>query len=193
MRYQLRYIRAQRTRSSPGAKHDDSPPEWARTNLLIPCGAPPLRSDAARSPETTARANLRRRSPLGTGPVAQWKSARFTRGRSLVRSQPGPHHIDAGHSLFLSDSPGGVPATCQMIQQTSGIGACPARKCARRLRHDPARYARHTTRAPHATVGNRRACGVSPQSTEGSRENPMSAAQRNPRLRRRRRPMSPPF
>ena len=27
MRYQLRYIRAQRTRSSPGAKHDDSPLE----------------------------------------------------------------------------------------------------------------------------------------------------------------------
>jgi hypothetical protein len=24
------------------------------------------------------------------GPVAQWKSVRFTRGRSLVRSQPGP-------------------------------------------------------------------------------------------------------
>ena len=33
MRYQLRYIRAQRTRSSPGAKHDDSPPESARTNF----------------------------------------------------------------------------------------------------------------------------------------------------------------
>ena len=24
------------------------------------------------------------------GPVAQWESVRFTRGRSLVRSQPGP-------------------------------------------------------------------------------------------------------
>ena len=34
MRYQLRYIRAQRTRSSPGAKHDDSPPERACTNFL---------------------------------------------------------------------------------------------------------------------------------------------------------------
>jgi hypothetical protein len=33
MRYQLRYIRAQRTRSSPGAKHDDSPPERNRTNF----------------------------------------------------------------------------------------------------------------------------------------------------------------
>jgi hypothetical protein len=28
--------------------------------------------------------------PLGAGPVAQWESVRFTRGRSLVRSQPGP-------------------------------------------------------------------------------------------------------
>lgn len=27
---------------------------------------------------------------LGAGPVAQWESVRFTRGRSLVRSQPGP-------------------------------------------------------------------------------------------------------
>ena len=35
MRYQLRYIRAQRARSSPGAKDDDSPPERAHTNLLV--------------------------------------------------------------------------------------------------------------------------------------------------------------
>ncbi len=34
MRYQLRYIRAQRTRSSPGAKDDDSPIKQAHTNLL---------------------------------------------------------------------------------------------------------------------------------------------------------------
>ena len=40
MRYQLRYIRAQRTRSSPGAKHDDSPRERDRTNFLVPIGAP---------------------------------------------------------------------------------------------------------------------------------------------------------
>ena len=40
MRYQLRYIRAQRTRSSPGAKHDDSPPERDRTNFFVPIGAP---------------------------------------------------------------------------------------------------------------------------------------------------------
>src|SRR5271163_3846933 len=35
MRYQLRYIRAQRTRSSPGAKDDDSPIKRAHTNLLV--------------------------------------------------------------------------------------------------------------------------------------------------------------
>jgi hypothetical protein len=42
MRYQLRYIRAQRTRSSPGAKHDDSPPERDRTNFSAPTVASPL-------------------------------------------------------------------------------------------------------------------------------------------------------
>ena len=36
MRYQLRYIRTQRTRSSPAAKHDDSPVSRDRTNLLVP-------------------------------------------------------------------------------------------------------------------------------------------------------------
>src|SRR6201986_5228178 len=35
MRYQLRYIRAPRTRSSSGAKHDDSPRERAHTNFLV--------------------------------------------------------------------------------------------------------------------------------------------------------------
>lgn len=35
MRYQLRYVRAQRARSSPGAKHDDSPRERAHTNLQV--------------------------------------------------------------------------------------------------------------------------------------------------------------
>jgi hypothetical protein len=90
MRYQLRYIRAQRTRSSPGAKHDDSPIERACTTSSVTSGVPLSDAHAARSAETPARANLRRRSPLGAGPVAQWESVRFTRGRSLVRSQPGP-------------------------------------------------------------------------------------------------------
>ena len=36
--------------------------------------------------------DLGKSPPLGVpaGPVAQWESVRFTRGRSLVRSQPGP-------------------------------------------------------------------------------------------------------
>jgi hypothetical protein len=36
MRYQLRYIRTPRARSSPVAKHDDSPPEPGYTNPLDP-------------------------------------------------------------------------------------------------------------------------------------------------------------
>ena len=96
MRYQLRYIRAPRTRSSPGAKDDDSPQKRAHTNLLVWTV-----SRLARDPGDAwggifdARFVLPFdvvRSPLGAGPVAQWESVRFTRGRSLVRSQPGPHN-----------------------------------------------------------------------------------------------------
>src|SRR6202012_4480935 len=47
MRYQLRYIRAQRTRSSPGAKHDDSPNERARTNFSAHSRAPLSAAHAA--------------------------------------------------------------------------------------------------------------------------------------------------
>src|SRR5271156_3143472 len=105
MRYQLRYIRAQRTRSSPGAKHDDSPLERARTNLLVPSGESLSAADAACSAETAARANLRPRPPLGAGPVAQWESVRFTRGRSLVRSQPGPLTLSqAGYGFLPCDA-----------------------------------------------------------------------------------------
>ena len=118
MRYQLRYIRAQRTRSSPGAKHDDSPLEWARTNFLAPSGAPLSAAHAARSAETPARANLRRRSPLGAGPVAQWESVRFTRGRSLVRSQPGP--------LTLSQLGPITPACRNRHHQSARTGATPS-------------------------------------------------------------------
>ena len=39
MRYQLRHIRAPRTRSSPGAKHDNSPRRRAHTNLLVRCAS----------------------------------------------------------------------------------------------------------------------------------------------------------
>ena len=116
MRYQLRYIRAQRARSSPGAKHDDSPPEWARTNFSVPSGAPAIRGPAARSADTPARANLRRHSPLGAGPVAQWESVRFTRGRSLVRSQPGPLTLSQLEYGFSTATQGPV---------LSGLGGSP--------------------------------------------------------------------
>ena len=95
MRYQLRYIRAPRTRSSSGAKHDDSPRERAHTNFLVRTVSRlslGLETRCGRYSRGLARASLRRRSPLGAGPVAQWESVRFTRGRSLVRSQPGPQH-----------------------------------------------------------------------------------------------------
>jgi hypothetical protein len=45
VRYQLRHIRAQRTRSSPGAKHDDSPPERDHTNSMTPLARRSSNSD----------------------------------------------------------------------------------------------------------------------------------------------------
>ncbi len=44
--------------------------------------------------------------PFGAGPVAQWKSVRFTRGRSLVRSQPGPLRHGAGRVRISAISVG---------------------------------------------------------------------------------------
>jgi hypothetical protein len=143
MRYQLRYIRAPRARSSPGAKDDDSRTTQARTNPLL--GTVKDRSDqpirltgrrepqavvrrtpetgqhaaaphvAARLPPTVGRDRAPQPRflpklpivlvfdvvrPPGAGPVAQWKSVRFTRGRSLVRSQPGPLTKRPGQSLY---------------------------------------------------------------------------------------------
>lgn len=66
MRYQLRYIRAPRTRSSPGAKHDDSPRERAHTNFLVRAVSRLARRRALRRGRYCrglARASLRRRSP----------------------------------------------------------------------------------------------------------------------------------
>ena len=93
MRYQLRHVRAQRTRSSPDAKPDNSPSERAHTTPFewACLGYRAITRDACGAFGGSAgRASLPPRSPLGAGPVAQWKSVRFTRGRSLVRSQPGP-------------------------------------------------------------------------------------------------------
>jgi hypothetical protein len=107
MRYQLRYVRAQRTRSSPGAKHDDSPRDPAHTNPLVPCVS---RLTLAQVTACGAFCGLLFVlvfdvvHPLGAGPVAQWKSVRFTRGRSLVRSQPGP------------------PASAQVVGSAASLG-----------------------------------------------------------------------
>ena len=138
MRYQLRYIRAQRARSSPGAKHDDSRREPTRTTFSVPSAASPSVAYAARSAEVSARANLRPRSPLGAGPVAQWESVRFTRGRSLVRSQPGPQIL-----VQLAVSP---------KVASIGIGAAARRASAGRF----------PTRRRYPRPGVRRAVRVSP-------------------------------
>ena len=62
------------------------------------------------------------------GPVAQWKSVRFTRGRSLVRSQPGPppvgFNVDAAGSHRKDTS----------APPRRGLGA--HRTCERRCRPD---------------------------------------------------------
>jgi hypothetical protein len=50
--------------------------------MLVRCGSDRLIQDRRTMP-----GSLR---PRSAGPVAQWESVRFTRGRSLVRSQPGP-------------------------------------------------------------------------------------------------------
>ena len=66
MRYQLRYVRAQRTRSSPGAKHDDSPRDPAHTNPLVPCVSRLTLAQVTACGaflRTAVRASLRRRSP----------------------------------------------------------------------------------------------------------------------------------
>jgi hypothetical protein len=123
MRYQLRYIRAQRARSSPGAKHDDSPIERACTTSSARSGAPLYEAPAARSAETPARANLRRHSPLRAGPVAQWESVRFTRGRSLVRSQPGPltlSQLEYGFSTATQARCYPDPVVLRLTMNTNG-------------------------------------------------------------------------
>ena len=88
MRYQLRYIREPRARSSPVANTDNSPPTRTRTNPGVLCRGD--RIQRKRPPVLIF--DLGKWPPWGVpaGPVAQWESVRFTRGRSLVRSQPGP-------------------------------------------------------------------------------------------------------
>jgi hypothetical protein len=154
MRYQLRYIRAQRARSSPGAKHDDSP---VSVPTQIPC------SDRVAEDPRAAREHLGRPlqvavvlvfdvvRPLGAGPVAQWKSVRFTRGRSLVRSQPGPQLTfgsEAISTLAIEFCIAGCPYT---FARLGGSLASPYRRCRSPGRPPaPAEAARSVTRVGRA-------------------------------------------
>ena len=59
------------------------------------------------------------------GPVAQWESVRFTRGRSLVRSQPGPpQNRSVGGGELITHSPDQSQAHPRMsvIHEADGAG-----------------------------------------------------------------------
>ena len=85
MRYQLRYIRKSRAIVLPTAMVDNSAPTATATN---PLGI--VAWSAQMSSVLVFVLGVVARWCCHPGPVAQWKSVRFTRGRSLVRSQPGP-------------------------------------------------------------------------------------------------------
>lgn len=121
MRYQLRYIRAPRTTRRPSrsttivhrsvaaqiSAFAGAPPPISTPKRLLrlaetadPRPASHLRQTArtAASPKWILAATLTVLvfdvvRPFGrlSGLVAQWESVRLTRGRSLVRTQPGPH------------------------------------------------------------------------------------------------------
>ena len=168
MRYQLRYIRTPRARSSPVAMQNISPGSPAYTNPLLarradaqnrrsghhgdhgvkPVGiggiGTPAVADVARCfgrrgrrrdarfgaaftraflGRSGLRASLLPRSTRRiSGLVAQWESVRLTRGRSLVRNQPGPPPI--------TSQPRSRPAARCPRRQISrgGCGALPARR-----------------------------------------------------------------
>src|SRR5215475_6051927 len=91
MRYQLRYIRAPRARSSPVAKDDDSPPQRSRTN--------PFRNTMSR-----AAFSYQRRSVLIFDVVPRSRSSggeRPPHTRKVTGSIPvGTTQISAGHRIF---------------------------------------------------------------------------------------------
>ena len=116
MRYQLRYIRMLREQilwticcSRCDAEHYPTdtllPNRLVRASQSRMCAAGGSRDRAETHPETAIwvpsvdPCSLSPRAPtplrVARGPVAQWKSVPFTPGRSLVRSQPGPH--ESGH------------------------------------------------------------------------------------------------
>ena len=101
MRYQLRYIRAQRTRSSPGAKHDDSPTERDRTNFLVATGAPLYGSGEHVLPRRlrvltfdVVRLSARSRGSVGERPLHT---------RKVAGSIPaGTTHVFSAQAVFLA-------------------------------------------------------------------------------------------
>lgn len=100
MRYQLRYIRAPRTRSSPGAKHDDSPRERAHTNFLVRAVSRLARRRALRRGRYCrglARASLRRRSPSR-------RRSRGSVGERPLHTRKVAGSIPAGTTYYIRSS-----------------------------------------------------------------------------------------
>lgn len=108
MRYQLRYIRAQRARSSPGAKHDDSP---VSVPTQIPC------SDRVAEDPRPAREHLGR--PLHVAVVLVFDVVRLRRrSRGSVEERP----------LHTRKVAGSIPAgTTQVVAGESGYLAPPTK------------------------------------------------------------------
>jgi hypothetical protein len=107
MRYQLRHIRAQRTRSSPGAKHDDSRRERAHTNFLARSRrrhrAPRSRA-CAEFGVPADRASLPPRSPLGAVPWLSGRaSASHAEGRWFDPSRDHPQESPVQGVLTLGE------------------------------------------------------------------------------------------
>jgi hypothetical protein len=113
MRYQLRYIRTPRARSSPGAKQNDSPPWRGHTNPLTGTRVPSILAQAA------VRASLRPRSLRLSGAVRSRGSVeeRPLHTRKVAGSIPaGTTNIVTGHRVFSEQSAQPVPSTCQMAE-----------------------------------------------------------------------------
>jgi hypothetical protein len=95
MRYQLRYIRMPRARSSPVAKHDISPPKRGHTN--------PSDATARRSEHPIRLAGDREAMPgLGV-------AARDTRFRAVTQHHPGRHRVAI--IQWVAAAEGGVACT----------------------------------------------------------------------------------
>jgi hypothetical protein len=120
MRYQLRYIRAQRTRSSPGAKHDDSPPEWARTNFLVPSGAP---LSAAQQRVLPTRPRVLTFDVIRLLAPVPWLSGRASASHAEGRwFDPSRDHHGrcAGHRIFRYPTSDTSPTTVDLWRNNDG-------------------------------------------------------------------------